>query len=591
MPRRSSHTRLLAALPLFAALWACGGDAPATATQGLIGADCLAAGNAACSSNLCLTLDSSTAYCTQACVGATDCPDGYLCLAAGANGKVCQSRGGGGVCSGDDDCPAGLKCDPGSARCYVQVTRSACGACTSDKQCGDGGTCHAESSGETFCAPVCPAGDVCPAGFLCSPAADAGGAKRCLPATSTTPQAVGSCRGGRPLCAPCKGDVECGKPGDLCVRNLISDESFCAVRCASSSDCGAHFSCTDLSGKGLGPKQCVPDSGTCAGYCDSTDAAVVPRECGLGSTCDLPNRACVKQTNGQLCAACESDDDCIKGAPTARCVQNRTPGSPFLGEKFCGSDCSSGTCPGAGCGRNPGACQAGFQCAGIGAGDTWPFQCVPVRGSCSGGLQRLGDPCDRYGAGDCQSGICGQFGTEQRCSIACTSDGQCGDRWRCCKAVGTTRYDCSQPANGQSGICAPTGGAFGADCAPGSPPCAEALCLDLGTAQLCTRGCATDRDCQTGFSCRDGTLKNPDGTPGTTNTKICFPDGGGAVGAACAFGPAACKDHLCLKKDSGNVCSKMCSGPADCPASWSCGEINQVAGGTVSVCLPPGVGP
>lgn len=572
------------ALPLVAG---CGGEEKVP--LGGAGSDCLAGGPAACASSICLQLDSGTAYCSQACQGKTDCPEGFLCVSAGAQGLLCQSRGAGGVCAEDADCPAGLKCDAGPARCYVPVTRSACGTCTSDKQCGAGGTCHAEGSGDTYCAPACGAGDTCPAGYLCAAAADAGGAKRCLPSNSAGQ--AGSCRGGRALCAPCTGDLECGKPGDVCVRNLISDESFCGTRCTANADCPAHFSCTDLSGKGLGPRQCTPDSGTCAGYCDSTDPATVARECGLGSTCDLANRACKRKTDGTLCAACSSDDECIAGVASARCIVNRTPGSPFQGEQFCGSDCSSGTCPGAGCTKNAAACSAGFACIGIGAGGAWPYQCAPVRGTCQGGLQTLGASCDRFGAADCVSGLCGRFGAERRCTATCTADAACGDaRWRCCKAVGDN-YDCSQPANGAAGICAPMGGSFGDDCAPGSPPCQEGLCLDLGTAQLCTRGCDTTHPCAAGFSCQAAAVKAADGTVGSSTQSVCFPDGGGDLGSACAFGPAACKSHLCLKKDSGNVCTKACLSSADCPSGWGCDTVNSATGGQVQACLPPGAGP
>jgi hypothetical protein len=589
-----ARSALAAGLCLWAALAAglggCGGDS--SVQKGPLGADCVGTGNPACLSGRCLVLDTSTAYCTQPCQAATDCPQGFLCLAGAGGGTVCQSRGAGGVCGSGDDCPAGLQCDTSAARCYIPVTRSACGVCTSDKQCGSGGTCHSEGTGESFCAPSCGAGDACPIGYLCAAAADAGGQQRCLPQQpASSPPAVGSCRGGRPLCAPCKGDLECGRPGDVCARNLISGESFCGRSCKTSGDCPSHFSCTDLSGNGSGPTQCVPDSGTCAGYCDAADAATVVRECGLGSSCDLLNHACHRLTDGSPCAACATDDDCTAHAASSRCVQNRTAGSPFLGERFCGSDCSSGTCPGAGCSANAAACPGGFSCVGLGSGGGWPFQCAPARGTCVGGQQRLGDPCDRTGSGDCQSGICAQFGSERRCSLDCTSDAQCGDpRWRCCSSVGRgtpgESYDCAVPAAGAPGICAPVGGSFGEDCAAGSPPCAEGLCLDLGTAQLCTRGCDAGHACPTGFSCQQGTLKGQGGS-----VSICFPDGGGTVGAACAFGPAACQSHLCLKKDSGNVCTLSCTADKDCPATWTCGAIAQVGGGKVSACLPPGVLP
>ena len=555
---------------------------------GLLGADCVADRDAGCASGQCLALDSATAYCTQSCQAAADCPAGFIC-AQGGNGKglLCQSVGAGSVCGVDDDCPAGLKCDAPIARCYIPVTRSSCGPCTSDRQCGAGGSCHAEGS-DHYCAAACGAGDTCAAGYACK---SADGGKRCLPSG-------GSCRGGRPLCAPCAGDLECGKPGDLCVRNLVSQETFCAVQCAQASDCARGFTCLDLGGKGTGPNQCVPDSGTCArsasyaGYCDSTDPAAVQRECGLGASCDLPNHLCKRATDGSICSLCSSDDDCTKASPAARCVVNRTPGSPSLGEQFCGSDCSLNGCSGPGCQADPSRCGPQFTCTGIGPGGVWPWQCVPLRGSCQSGFARLGDSCEKAGPADCVSAICAQFGSERRCSSACTADADCGDaRWRCCAGVGANKYDCTHaPSTAGSGICAPAGGSFGADCAPGSPPCQEGLCLDLGTAQVCTRGCDAANACATGFSCQPGTLRQADGTLGAA-VNVCFPDGGGGVGSGCAFGPAACRSHLCLKKESGNVCTKTCTANGDCPAQWTCAEETMPGGAKVSVCVPPGTGP
>ena len=528
-------------------------------------------------------LDSSTAYCTQACAGAKDCPAGFLC-AGSASGSVCQALGAGGVCGIDDDCPAGLKCDVQGSHCYIPVTRSSCGPCTSDLQCG-GGSCHTEPSGERFCASLC--GAFCAAGYSCKAAE---GGQRCLPDS-------GSCRGGRPLCAPCAGDLECGGPGDLCVRNLQSQETFCAVKCTASADCAHGFSCVDLSGVGSGPSQCVPDSGTCAGYCDAAagDAAAVQRECGLGSTCDTPNRTCVRMTDGSVCGACQTDDDCATSLHVnSRCVANRTPGSPYLGERFCGSDCglTPGCTGGTGCTADQSKCGPQFTCAAIGTGGVPPFQCVPIRGSCTAGFARLGDSCAKAGPADCISAICAQFGAEKRCSAACNVDSDCGDaHWRCCASAGSNKYDCTQkPAAGVSGICAPAGGSFGDDCAPGSPPCQEGLCLDLGTAQLCTRGCDDTHPCATGFSCQSGTLQQSNGTLGSA-VKVCFPDGGGGVGSACAFGPAACQSHLCLKKDSGNVCTRNCTVDADCPDKWVCAQEAMPDGTLTNVCLPPGTTP
>ncbi len=533
---------------LFASLlWIACGCSSSKKQLGLLGADCLADRDAACSTGQCLALDSSTAYCTQSCLAAADCPQGFLCApGTSGQGKICQAVGAGGVCGVEDDCPAGLKCAANLSRCYIPVTRSSCGPCTSDLQCGAGGSCHAEGD-EHFCASACGAGGACAAGYLCGAAE---GGMRCLPKN-------GSCRGGRPLCAPCAGDLECGKPGDLCVRNLQSQETFCAVKCATAADCAKGFSCIDLSGKGSGPSDCVPDSGTCAGYCDATDPATTQRECGLGAACDLASHLCKRSTDGSLCASCSNDDDCTRKGVTARCVVNRTPGSPHLGEQFCGSDCSS-SCTGsggAGCVADASKCSAQFTCSGISPGGAWPFQCVPLRGSCQSGFGKLGDSCEKSGAGDCGSAICAHG-----------------------------------PAASAAGLCAPTGGSFGDDCSAGSPPCQEGLCLDLGTVQLCTRACAATHTCVAGFSCQSGTLRQSDGTLGAA-VNVCFPDGGGSAGSSCAFGPAACKTHLCLKTDSGNVCTQPCKVNADCPAQWSCGEESMPNGDRVTVCLPPGLTP
>src|SRR6059058_219583 len=141
------------ALACALALAACGSGE--TSRLGLIGSDCALGRDTSCASSQCLVLDSSTAYCTQACQAQADCPSGYLCAQAPAGGTVCQALGAGGVCGVDDDCPAGLKCDAKGSHCYIPVTRAACGPCTSDLQCGANGTCHAEASGERFCATSC----------------------------------------------------------------------------------------------------------------------------------------------------------------------------------------------------------------------------------------------------------------------------------------------------------------------------------------------------------------------------------------------------------------------------------------------------
>jgi hypothetical protein len=139
------------------------------------------------------------------------------------------------------------------------------------------------------------------------------------------------------------------------------------------------------------------------------------------------------------------------------------------------------------------------------------------------------------------------------------------------------------------GVCAPIGGAPGADCSPGQPPCYNGVCLDLGTASVCTLTCTDDASCTSvlpGFSCKTGEQQNGDGTQ--TSVKVCFPNGGGGTGANCDFGPAACQSGLCLTKETGNVCTQACSSSAPCPSGYSCRMEVLAATPTMtsSVCVP-----
>src|SRR5690606_21374604 len=144
--------------------------------------------------------------------------------------------------------------------CFIPVSRSLCAPCNADAQCSSGGACfRSPATGERFCADACSGGDEpCANGFVGDFST---GACLCVPAS-------GTCEGGRPLCAPCSGDSQCGDGNDLCVENFLSRERFCGVSCNPActgagciSACPDNFRCTDLSGTGGGPFQCVPDQG------------------------------------------------------------------------------------------------------------------------------------------------------------------------------------------------------------------------------------------------------------------------------------------------------------------------------------------
>jgi len=493
-----------------------------------------------------------------------------------------------------------------SGTCYIKVTRQLCSPCTNDLQCPDGGGCFTvPGSGERYCTGPCGASDSCPPSYAClSVGFFTTGVevdkKQCVPAN-----AAGTCEAGKTICSPCKGDDECGGYADLCVRNVVSGEQFCGVICDPArdpTDCPKGFACLDLSGQGQGPYQCVPNSGTCKGYCDSADEHVQVEQCGLGRQCNLLDQVCAGASDGRECAPCSTDDDCRKpGHETNECVVNACDSCPAKSETFCAEPCP---CAETDCADGSRQCLGrfgqGFACTKVGSGAF----CVPQRGTCLSGLGQLGDSCSVNGAADCVTGVCLSYGKTALCSAVCGKDTDCNNtRYQCCDQSGGF-YDCSAgkrnatldgPASG-TGVCAPNGGLFGDDCRPGRPPCQSGTCLDIGTAQLCTTPCGTGDVCPTDFICRDAFLA--DDPTATTPVRICFPDGGGAPGSDCSFGPAACSDRLCIKKDSGPVCTKTCdpSQPDDpasaCPsADWTCTAKVKPVGQTneIQLCLPPGV--
>lgn len=588
-------------LPVLATAWvACG---PTKAPAKGIGEPCaptLAPGEIAqdCADGLCVALDTASGFCTRNCADDSKCPDEFICQAAGRYGKVCRKLTG---CKADADCPSGHSCDVATGVCYIKVQRTLCSPCQDALQCPQGGACfQAIGSGEQFCTGPCGAADACPLGFECReiPAgADKALIKQCVPQTM-------SCNSGRTLCAPCKGDAECGGPFDLCVRNVVSGETFCGRDCdphknvcpvdgcdpakldsAQNPDCPASFSCTNI-GKSddpnvVGPFQCLPNSNTCVGYCDAADEQGQIRQCGLGQDCNQASKSCQPATDGRECSPCIDNDDCRKGThPEDRCIVNDCPSCPFKGESFCATPCLDD----AACVTSFGA---GFVCKPVTeTGGTTRNFCIPQRGTCVSGLGRLGDDCSKNGAQDCVAGVCLVAGNTTLCSLPCTTDAQCGDtRYHCCE-YSEAGYDCSEarrtgagPKNG-AGACAPLGGLFGDDCTPGRPPCQTGTCLDLGTARLCTVPCSAG--CPTGFACRKAM---PLG--GGAAVDIRFPEGGGQAGADCSFGPAACESGLCIRKDSGPVCTVACTDDPGCPEGWHCNIVRAVDDQSVQACLPP----
>ncbi|MCA2980186.1 MAG: hypothetical protein INH41_22890 [Myxococcaceae bacterium] len=563
-----------------------------------LGAPCVPGDSTtACRDGLCIALDDKSGFCTSTCVDT--CPEGFACESAGRYGRICRALTG---CKTSVDCPAGHTCNAETGNCFIQVSRAVCSPCQDVAQCPAGGACFtALGSGERFCTAPCGAADACPAGTTCREVpAGANNAlvKQCVPPNET-------CNAGRPLCSVCTGDDECGGPYDLCVRNVVSGEQFCGRDCnpaknvcptpgcdparldaAQNPECPSGFSCVDLkspsSEGGRGPYQCVPNSNTCAGSCDpSLERGQLSSQCGVGRLCQAGT--CQPAVDGRQCAPCSTNDDCRRGGFSEnRCIVNTCQGCPFRGESFCSTPCLDD----AACVRSYGT---GFVCKDV-TDPTGPTRryCMPQRGSCKGGLRRLGEDCNARGAFDCLSGVCVKAGLSAFCSNTCATDQQCGDpRFRCCEAT-ASGYDCAPekrsadgPVSG-TGVCAPFGGLFGDDCTPGRPPCQSGTCLDLGTTRVCSLPCPTGQ-CPTGFSCRRALRSQA----ADQALDVCFPSGGGTAGASCAFGPAGCESGLCIRKDSGPVCTQPCTAEAECPMGWRCEALATVDDRSVQACLPP----
>lgn len=534
-----------------------------------------------CRPGFCLPLDGSTGVCTESCRQHGDCPKPLVCQPdEGGDTALCRP---GFLCSTDTECPTGHRCDGSTGSCFIPVSRRLCSACQADPQCPAGGRCvEAKATGERFCSQPCSEAGGCPRGFVC----DEG---QCLPES-------GSCEGGRPLCAPCRGDAVCGDGNDICIENLKSGARFCGRSCNIDckrepttgewknggqpcvSECPGNFSCSDLSGEGTGPFQCVPHADTCEGFCEGGSREKDRLWCGLGRTCDETQGRCVPALDGRVCASCSDDSACEATATgtRGRCVVDKESGS-----RFCVSSCESEE----GCRALMGP---GFSCVNVEGSKL----CLPD-GGCGNGEGRLGDDCGDGGAGSCVGGICLRFGPEGICSGRCAADADCGPGYRCCGLEKTGDghfWDCDLASGNEGAVCVPTGGGFGEACGDGRTPCADGYCLDLDASQVCTRTCGVDDPCPASFDCRRAHLTDGDGNPSGT-LPICFPDGGGGPGADCTFGPAACAQQLCLRKQSGSICTQPCEGDKDCPKGWGCGPAPLVDGSEQQVCLPPELKP
>jgi hypothetical protein len=95
---------------------------------------------------------------------------------------------------------------------------------------------------------------------------------------------------GRPLCAPCDADDQCGDAGDLCVNldhGFMLDEQVCGLDCSAGLTCPPGTSCQEV-GEPVRGAQCLPHNtvmelSTCKAFIDTSEFV----ECQSSWDCGL----------------------------------------------------------------------------------------------------------------------------------------------------------------------------------------------------------------------------------------------------------------------------------------------------------------
>ncbi len=294
--------------------------------------DCAALGEGA----ECTPIGNTGSFCTSACGGPGDCPDGFTCLDAvgqcipvNYDCEKCPAA----------PCEAGSVCDVASGACVPP--RQACEPCTG-ADCAPGLEC-AQAGGQAVCLADCSDGGMCPAGYacdgaLCQPeggACDACGGScapptpvclqdqaRCVECDAVTPcgeglvcdPATNTCENEGAGCA-CAGDVDCGD----CLGLPICYQQRC-VACLEDADCPPRFACTDN-------QQCVRSP--CSGV-----------TCQRGTRCDAQSGICVNAMTGA--PGCAGPQDCAL-PDSMNC--NQETGQCFYSDGTCDPGGGDGVCP------------------------------------------------------------------------------------------------------------------------------------------------------------------------------------------------------------------------------------------------------
>jgi hypothetical protein len=225
----------------------------------------------------------------------------------------------------------------------------------------------------------------------------------------------------------------------------------------------------------------------------------------------------------------------------------------------------------------------GLSCETTPVGDICTMPCDPLHPSigCPPGLY-----CGHVGAcdGRCMPGTAGTKGDDEECA----ADAECASLF--CADPGDGVQRCLTPCRGDGGgcldgeVCAAgvgeCGGCVASDIVIGlrglgeicdaDGDCLSGACLEEGGARYCTRPCAGDEECGSGYHCRTSEMR-------------CVRGDREGIGASCLVNEDCEDGHICVARGDVHWCTPFCGDAADCSESFSC-----IPAGGAMVCAPDG---
>lgn len=442
-------------------------------------------------------LDGACVDCPTSCVNDADCKPDIQCIDNECVGGLPL----GATCQQDQQCDSGHCID---GRCCADICSALCHRCDIDasgqcKPIPQGQDPDGECPGQGACDGTCNGQGACgyPVGATCDVCARCDAQGRCMTFVAAGTDPADEC----PACQVCHGS----QPGCVAVAAGADPLDDCAetpaTGCGLDGWCDGEGACRNWpAGTVCAPSSC---SGGVEQQADTCDGA---GRCVAGQTIDCAPYRCADE---DACAtACQSHAECI---PQAFC---NTQGA-CAADLVDGSDCRDVVYGGL---LDDAACAGGFcfedDFDGQGAFCTANATgCVHDGQSFPAGYALCGDG-DWYKV--CVGGVPG-WGEEIGCAAgACDAGDGPGSGVRA----------------GGSCVSGPNGG-----CSTECISCAPYRAAADGSA--CRESCAEDGDCWSGYVCRDGQCRLPEG-----------------IGDSCAS-QADCSAGVCV---DGRCCESSCTG-------------------------------